>query len=281
MKHATVFFLLGCLVLVTVMVGGCAPAEEEAAVAAESAEPPPPPKPEPGEFVTIPAGEFIMGTDERPDNAKDKPTLNEPEHTVDLPAYQIGVYEVTNAEFAKFQIESDYAAEGNWRQFYNIQKGDHPVANVTWQDAQEYCKWAGGRLPTEQEWEKAARGTDGRPYPWGEEYSGGRGNTNDAGVGNTVEVGEMNDESPFGLRDTFGNVTEWTSDKLAPYPNSPSRRDPNYRKGYIVVRGASYAIKGTSFYVYIRGAYLPKSQYGIGFRCAKDVASAEGEQESS
>ncbi len=223
-----------------------------------------------------------MGSDERPANAKDKPQIWEPEHKVDLPAFQISVFETTNIEFATFEGESDYRTEGNWRQFFNVENGYSPVANVTFQDAVEYCKWAGGRLPTEQEWEKAARGTDGRIFPWGNEYSLGMANTNDAGSGNTVEVGSMEgDVSPYGVHDTFGNVVEWTSDELKAYPNSPARRDPNFGRNYTVVRGASYAIRGNSFYLYIRGAYLKKSQFGIGFRCAKDVPAPAGEDQAN
>ncbi len=276
MKHPSFVLLLAVSILVPLMFSACAPAGE---VAEGPSEPPPPPPPMPGDFVTVPEGEFIMGSDERPDTAKNQPQLYEPEHKVTLPAFEISIFEVTNGEFARFQIESDYVAEGNWRQYYNIGKEDYPVANVTFQDAQEYCKWIGGRLPTEQEWEKAARGTDGRPYPWGDEYNALNSNTNDTGTGNTVEAGYVSaDESPYGVHDLFGNVTEWTSDKLQPYPKSPARRDPNFTRGYIVVRGASYAIRGSSFKLFTRGAYLPKSQFGIGFRCVKDLPQEGGEE---
>ncbi len=277
MKHyPTPLLLLVALIGLLVFAAGCTPAEDTATLEpTEPTEPPPPPKPRPGDYVTIPAGSLKMGSNERPGS---KPDLAEPEHEVEVPEYMIGVFEITNGEFARFQIESDYLAEGDWRKFYSIGKEDFPVANVTWQDAQEYCKWAGARLPTEPEWERAARGPENLPFPWGTEWSSRSGNCNELGYKNTLEVGQVaSDLSAFGLHDTMCNVTEWTSDKLAPYPRSPARGNPNFRRGYIVVRGASYAIRGRSFRLWTRGAYLPKSQYGIGFRCAKDVPSAADE----
>ncbi len=270
MKKAVFCLLLVVLLGVSGLFYGCSKTEE-APPADSSSEPPPPPRKMPGEYVTIPAGEFELGSDQRPEKDP-KPQFYEPAHKVDLPAYQIGIFEVTNGEFIKFQLESDYSAEGNWRQFYGIGKEDHPVANVTFQDAEAYCKWAGGRLPTEAEWEKAARGPEGYAFPWGNEWKDASCNCNEAGYSNVVPVGEVaGDVSGYGVHDTLGNVTEWTSDKFKPYPNSPKKSDPNYNKGFIVVRGASYAIKGRSFSLWIRGAYLPKSQYGIGFRCVKDL----------
>jgi formylglycine-generating enzyme required for sulfatase activity len=86
------------------------------------------------------------------------------------------------------------------------------------------------------------------------------------------------DVSGYGVHDMMGNVTEWTSDKLSPYPGNKDSRNANYRRGYISVRGASYAIKGASFKLWTRGAYLPKSQYGIGFRCVRDIETEGGEE---
>lgn len=277
MKHyLTPLWLLVTVIGVVVVAAGCTPAEEAAPIEpAAPAEPPPPPRARPGDYVTVPAGTFKMGTDERPGP---QPDLAEPEHEVELPEYMMGVFEVTNGEFVKFQIESDYVAEGDWRKFYSIGKEDFPVSNVTWQDADEFCKWSGGRLPTEAEWERAARGPENLPYPWGPKWSSRQGNCNELGYRNTVEVGQVpGDVSAFGVHDMMCNVTEWTNDKLAPYPRSPARGNPNFRRGYFVVRGASYAIRGSSFKLWTRGAYLPKAQYGIGFRCAKDVPSAAGE----
>jgi formylglycine-generating enzyme required for sulfatase activity len=266
-----------CLILLP---PACGPAPEpEPELPAEPVEEGPP-KPPHGAFVTIPAGEFTMGSDIRPDHLKDRPALHEPEHTVDLPAYQIHVYEVTNAEFTRFQIESDYVAEGDWRSFSSMEKAYYPVANVTLEDAKAYCAWVGGRLPSEAEWEKAARSSDGRPYPWGDKWDPTKSNCNEMGFANLVEVGQIEaDRSPYGVQDMMGNAQEWTRDKLAPYPKSPARRDPNFKRGFYSARGGSYAIKGGSIALWTRGAYLPKGQFGTGFRCVKEVEETPAESE--
>ena len=247
-----------------------APVDEGAAVA--------PTQPAPGEMVLIPAGEFTMGSD-----LQRTPPLEVPEHTVDLPSYYIDVYEVTHGEWIRFLTESDYDPKGDWRRFYSIGKEDYPVGNVTWEDAQAYCEAAGKRLPTEAEWEKAARGTDGLKYPWGEVWES-KANTEEHGARNNIEVGEMpEDKSPFGVYDMMGNAQEWTAEELAPYPDNPDRRDESFRRNFMAVRGGSYAIRGRSMGLYTRSAYLPDAQYGIGVRCARDSeeAAQEAEEEAS
>ncbi len=264
--------------LLGLLAPACAPAQEM------EPEPPPaaveegPPEPQHGDFATVPAGEFLMGSNIRPD--ENRPALHEPEHTVDLPAYQIHVFEVTNAEFTRFQIESEYVAQGDWRNFASIEKGYFPVANVTWKDAKAYCEWIGGRLPTEAEWEKAARGPEGWAYPWGDKWDPTKSNCNEKGHRNLIEVGEIEtDRSAYGVRDMMGNAQEWISEKLAPYPRSPARRDANFQRGFIAARGGSYAIKGASTTLWSRGAYVPRGQYGTGFRCAKDADLEEAASE--
>jgi formylglycine-generating enzyme required for sulfatase activity len=237
-----------------------------------------PAQPEPGEMVLIPAGEFIMGSD-----LERTPPLEVPEHTVELPAYYIDVYEVTHGEWIRFLTENDYSPEGDWRRFYNIGKEDHPVGNVTWEDARTYCEAAGKRLPTEAEWEKAGRGTDGLKYPWGEVWES-KANTEEHGMRNSIEVGEMaEDKSPFGVYDMMGNSQEWTADKLEPYPDNPDRRNESFRRDFIAVRGGSYAMRGRSMALYMRSAYLMDAQYGIGFRCVRDSEKAvqEGEEDQA
>jgi formylglycine-generating enzyme required for sulfatase activity len=250
----------------------CAPAEEQAvegeALPAEPLEE----RPEPGDMVMIPAGEFTMGSDEKAGNP---PTAN-PAHPVDLPAYEIDVFEVTNGGFARFQIEGEYAAEGDWRSFYTIGKEDIPVANVTWQDAKEYCAWAGKRLPTEAEWEKAARGPEGLGFPWGDDFDWENSNTNEYGVRNLLDVGSLEeDKSAYGAYDMFGNVQEWTSEILKPYKGNKAGKIPAFNGKYVAVRGASYALKGDSMYLWTRSGYYPKSQFGLGFRCARDVEETQ------
>jgi formylglycine-generating enzyme required for sulfatase activity len=242
-----------------------------------------PTQPAPGEMVLIPAGEFIMGSD-----LARTPPLEVPEHTVDLPSYYMDVYELTNGEWIQFLTESDYGPKGDWRRFYSIGKEDYPVVNVTWEDAKTYCKASGKRLPTEAEWEKAARGTDGLKYPWGEVWKS-ESNTEEHGVRNNIEVGEMPaDRSPFGIYDMMGNTQEWTANELEPYPDNPDSRDESFRNNFMAVRGGSYAMRGRSMALYMRSAYLADAQYGIGFRCARDSEETvqeseegEGEEEGS
>ena len=266
----------------TLLAAACTPAQEVESDAPSEPVEESPPKPQHGDFVTIPAGEFTMGSDIRPDGLKDRPALYEPEHTVDLPAYQIHVFEVTNAEFTRFQIEGDYVAEGDWRRFSSIEKGYYPVANVTWEDAKGYCEWIGGRLPTEAEWEKAARSPDGRPYPWGDKWDPTKSNCNEKGHQTLVEVGEIEtDSSPYDVRDMMGNVQEWVSDEFMAYPRSPARENPYFQRGWFSARGGSYAIKGKSSPLWTRAAYLPRGQYGTGFRCAKDVEGEASEGEGN
>jgi formylglycine-generating enzyme required for sulfatase activity len=265
--------ILVALVSFLLWFSACAPAEEtvteEAPVPAESMEA----KPMPGDMVTIPAGEFTMGSDDKAGN----PPTSSPAHTVDLPAYEIDVFEVTNGDFARFQIDSDYSAEGDWRSFYTIGKEDFPVANVTWEDAKAYCEWAGKRLPTEAEWEKAARGPNGYAYPWGDVFDWTKSNTNEHGVRDTVEVGSVAyDVSDYGVHDMLGNVQEWTGEMLKAYKGNNAKGVVAFNGRYVAVRGSSYAMKGGSMWLWTRSGFFPKSQFGIGFRCVKDL-EAEGE----
>lgn len=258
-----------------VLLLGCSkPAEQAPAEQAEApAEEQGPPKAQVGDMIQIPAGEFIMGSNEKREG---RPPLDAPQRKVHLPAYSIDAYEVTFGQFIKFVTESGYEPEGNWRQFYTIGKEDHPVANVTWKDAQEYAKWAGKRLPTEAEWEKAARGPDGSDYPWGNQWDNSKSNCNELGFRDIVEVGQIEtDRSSYGVYDMMGNVQEWTSDMLKPYPGSPVRGDEIFQRGYVAVRGGSYAMKGGSMTLWMRSGYFPKSQFGLGFRCVKDAEPAQ------
>jgi formylglycine-generating enzyme required for sulfatase activity len=253
---------------------GCA--QEEPVTEQGAPEEPQEEKPLPGDMVLIPAGEFTMGSDEKAGN----PPTASPAHAVDLPAYEIDVYEVTNGDFARFQIESDYSAEGDWRSFYTIGKEDFPVANVTWEDAKAFCEWAGKRLPTEEEWEKAARGPEGFAYPWGDVFDWTKANTNEHGVRDTVEVGSIEyDKSPYGVYDMMGNVQEWTSEMLEPYKGNTAKGVVAFNGKYVATRGASYAMKGDSMWLWTRSGFFPKSQFGIGFRCVRDVETEEAAEE--
>ena len=216
-----------------------APAEP-ARLPFEPAKTPDPAEPEPDrlpfepETVPVPAGPFLMGSDQAKDpQAKDNET---PQQRITLPAYRIGKYPVTVGEFRPF-IEADgYAEERFWTTAgwarreqgvwtapgYRDQKqwadDDRlPVIGVRWYEAVAYCRWLAEvtgrpyRLPSEAEWEKAARGTDGRIYPWGDDWRAGLCNTEDARIGRTTPVGQFSPagDSPYGIADMAGNVDDW------------------------------------------------------------------------
>lgn len=152
------------------------------------------------EMVHIPTGEFPMGGEKKP---------------VSVEAFYIDRYPVTNAEYKRFVDATGHSPPQHWRRgTYSEGKADHPVVYVRWSDAAAYAEWAGKRLPTEAEWEKAARGIDGREYPWGNEFDKDRCNTNESGIWDTTPVGKYSPggDSPYGVGDVAGNVWEWTAD---------------------------------------------------------------------
>ena len=231
--------------------------------------------PEPNEMVLIPAGDFIMGTDNRlPDEG--------PEHMVTLPAYYIDKYEVTNLQYKKFIDDTDRKSPSHFRnRTYPEGKADHPVTYVNWFDADAYCSWAGKRLPTDAEWEKAARGEHGRIFPWGNEFDINNANTPVRWEaleteGDTTPVGSFPaGASPYGLYDMSGNVWEWTSSWYLPYPGNQHKTE-NYGETYKVLKGGSWW--DCSFYKcgisapsYNRAFFLQGTRNNsFGFRCAKD-----------
>jgi serine/threonine-protein kinase len=176
------------------------------------------------EFVLVPAGEFLMGSDP----AKDKYANDDeqPQHVLTLPDYYIGKYPVTNAQYAAFVQATGHEAGDKWLKKGWLSAGkiqfpsggeDHPAIYVSWHDAVAFCRWASQqsdyliRLPTEAEWEKAARGTDGRIYPWGNQPPTAELCNFRRGVGDTTPVGKYSPQgdSPYGVADMSGNVWEW------------------------------------------------------------------------
>jgi formylglycine-generating enzyme required for sulfatase activity len=234
------------------------------------------------DFVEVPAGSFTMGAERSRDPlAYDN---ERPEHTVDVPAFFIARHEVTVAEFSKF------AQAGKW----SIDPGaiagpsDHPVTLVSWTDALAYCRWLeatlkassstpprlaralrdGWRvtLPTEAEWEKAARGSDRRRYPWGDEPRRDRANFGSAGpapVGRTACP-----ECAHGLSDMAGNVWEWTRSPMQPYPYDPSDDRSNLDADALwVIRGGGFADTPQLIRTTTRTAAEPGARRAfIGFR---------------
>ncbi len=251
-------------------IAACAKKEEPAS---QQAAAPAAPTVTPGEMVLIPAGQFIFGSSDDKDNA------SYPEQKIELPAFWIDKYEVTNKEFLDFAIKNSYQGEGakegkDWRQFFTPDKANYPVLFITWNDAKAYCESLGKRLPTEEEWEKAARGTDGRRYPWGNEWDASKSNTYEAGLRNPGAVGEFPDISPYQVHDMLGNVQEWTASWYKGYKGNPKKGE-NFGERFRVVRGASARIYGSRAHLWDRSAYIPQSLYDFGCRCAKDATPEE------
>lgn len=238
-------------------------------------------------MILIPAGEFLMGSDDVDASGKSQEFgfneplyLNEhPKRIIQVKAFYIDKYEVTNGEFKQFLRNLQKYTETQIQTLVErlqMQQDNLPVRNITWFKADEYCRFVGKRLPTEAEWEKAARGTDGREYPWGNDWNpdyvnAGQGEA-DLTPGGSFEDGK----SPYGVYDLAGNVMEWTADWYEPYPGA-EYQSPNYGKKRRVVRGGSWG--GVGHYViphYFRVAYrfnFPPDQAfnDVGFRCAKNA----------
>ncbi len=222
-------------------------------------------------MVTIPAGEFIMGEDFT------KKSLG-PRHSVYLDDYEIDQYPVTNFYYQTFVKETHREPPQSWMgSRLPPGKGNHPVSFVNWFDANDYCEWAGKRLPTEAEWEKAARGTDGRMFPWGKKYRKQHANVSQEEINDTSPVNAFPlGKSPYGLYDMAGNVFQWTSDWFLPYPGNKAPH-PNFGTTLRVLRGGSFFDCsnyrcGISFQTFNRIALLPQT-YAIsaGFRCARSL----------
>jgi iron(II)-dependent oxidoreductase len=230
----------------------------------------------PNQMVLIPAGKFLMGTDIRLSDEG-------PQHTVTLPPYYIDMFEVTNLQYKKFNDAVNGRSPLHWRnRTFPQGKADHPVVFVTWDNANEYCHWAGKRLPTDQEWEKAARGTDGRMFPWGDEFNTFKANTplrwqEIGGLGDTTPVGSFEEgNSPYGLYDMSGNVWEWTDSWYKAYPGNKIGSE-SYGERYKTLKGGSWF--DCSFYkcgisapVFNRAFFAKKVKNdSFGFRCAKNL----------
>ena len=222
-------------------------------------------------MVLVPAGEFLMGSSSG--DADERPVRR-----VYLDAFFFDKDQLTVGQYAKFLETTSHVAPPEWNIMRRPMHQKRPVVNVDWTDAAAYCKWAGKRLPTEAEWEKAARGTDGRTYPWGDEPpSRFHGNmkkelwNNHMGL---TPVGMFEDgKSPYGVNDMAGNVWEWVSDWYDPdyYKTGPLRNPTGPPTGdYKVVRGGSWGSGPEGLRSAERETHLPSFQgYGTGLRCAK------------
>ena len=200
--------------------------------------------------VEIPAGAFLM--------RKEK-------DTVELAAFLISRYPTTNEDYLAFTRETGHRIPKWPLNGFPSDQARHPVVNVSWEDAEAYADWSGGRLPSEAEWEKAARGTDGRLYPWGMKFKAENCNTSEAKTEGTHPVdAHPGGASPYGIMDMSGNTWEWTSTL--------------YEKGadWRVLKGGAWDFKGfkdarCSYRVY----FVPTFRnHAVGFRCCWDLPQA-------
>lgn len=254
------------------------------------------------EMVRIPAGEFIMGSDKKIDRVAYRSEF--PQRRVYLDAYEIDKYEVTNLHYLKYILATGKLPQLDWRyDGGNFQESmaNHPIMHVSWYDADNYCRWAGKRLPSEAEWEKAARGEDGRLNPWGNQSAG----LSRANFGRTGLSGPVRDRperllmypplisvdkydnavSPYGLYQTLGNVSEWVNDwydqdyyKAAPDRN-PKGPETGTQKAF---RGGGWMDSTTTMRVAMRNGTDPTTKINwMGFRCARDAKEDTGAKISS
>lgn len=260
------------------------PASETSVEVESMAESTPGEDPISAEMVTIPAGPFVRGTesggfDERP------------QRTIHLDAFSIDRYEVTNHQYQQFVLATGHRKPGlpaRYAKSGGRMKGtNQPVVYVSWDDATEYCRWIGKRLPTEAEWEKAMRGGDGRLWPWGnrEQANGANWARVQDGYEVSAPVGSFQDDkSPYGVMDGAGNVIEWVDDWYAEtyYKGSPDQNPPSPEYGtYRVLRGGSYTTTGGDVRITSRSKMMPDFRdETIGFRCAISSAGTRGEGEA-
>ena len=237
------------------------------------------------DMVLIPAGSFTMGSDNGPADER-------PAHQVQLPAFAIDRIPISNAQFALFLNSVGYVNSKGER-LYDVddedarihQRGDkwdadigfenHPVVEVSWFGARDYCEWAKKRLPTEAEWEKAARGTDGRRFPWGNSHPDRSRAKFNAGWNRTAPVESFpRGASPFGVLDLSGNAWEWVSSAYFPYPYNPTDGRENLEGGPVRgTRGGGHDSSPEEITTTQRGRTLSRNfrsgHHNIGFRCVR------------
>jgi len=232
-------------------------------------------------MVAVKAGVFVMGISpksisniiKRFGGKREDFITSTPKSMLDLPAFKIDKFEVTNEMYKKFVDSKKHKAPKDWRKgVYPKGKKYFPVVNVSYNDALAYAKWAGKRLPTEQEWEKAARGPNpksGRIFPWGIRFKTYDANTKEDGYEKTRKVGEYErGVSPYGLYDMIGNVAEWTSSSYGPYPEN--KEFPTVKGDYKVVRGGAFdSYKHTAIISYREKMSPDSVSPRVGFRCVE------------
>ena len=236
-------------------------------------------------MVVIPAGAFAMGSDDGPDDER-------PAHPINLATFEVDRLPVTNTQFAEF-LDATGTHNKNGERLYDHDDPDarihrsgnhwaadrgyenHPVVEPAWAGARDYCAWRGKRLPTEAEWEKAARGNDARKYPWGNTPPDPKRARFAMRFNDTAPVdGFLAGASPYGVLDMAGNAWEWVSSAYRPYPYSPSDGREDLKAGPIrATRGGGHDSPAEEITTTQRGRSLSRNpasgHHNIGFRCAK------------
>lgn len=221
-------------------------------------------KPPPG-MLLVRGGKFMMGTNDAVARDEWKPA-----HEVEVADFFLDKDEVTNREYQEF-VKSGYPYPPHWKGGeFEPGEGDLPVTNITWDDAKNYAQFRNKRLPTEAEWEYAARGKENRLYPWGNDWDPKKSNSKADERKKPVNVGSyIEGKSWCGAFDMAGNVAEWVDDE---YHNYPQSKAPSQPPGLRVFRGGGFNLDKEEIKSYVRWAVAPSSQFPyVGFRCAKDI----------
>jgi formylglycine-generating enzyme required for sulfatase activity len=241
------------------------------------------------EMIRIPAGPFTMGSNTGPEDER-------PAHNVTLAAFDIDAFPITNADFAKFLTALDlrnargekrYDEDDNDARIHRVNDRwradlgyeNHPVVEPSWVGARDYCVWLGKNLPTEAQWEKAARGTDARPYPWGTDLPNENRARFSAGYNQTTRVDAFPDgRSAYGVWSMAGNAWEWVSSAYRPYPYRSDDGRENMEAGPVrSTRGGGHDSPATEITTTQRGRNLSRApragHHNISFRCVRDERS--------
>lgn len=239
----------------------------------------------PPEMVLIPAGEFIMGSNDVDSSGSQGELGNKkpwyldehPQRKVSVAEFMIDRYEVTNQDYFDFVQKRQRKPPPSWKEGrYPEGEASFPVVDVNWFEADDYCRWRGKRLPTEAEWEKAARGPHGYLYVWGNQFDPKKANVSAGGHGDITPVGRWKeDRSFYGVFDMNGNVMEWVSDWYLPYPGG-DYQSPDFGEQFKIAKGDAFGESGHySLTIFSRLSFRqniePIARYPfLGFRCAKD-----------
>lgn len=229
----------------------------------------------PAGMVLIPSGSFTLGaSSEDGIEGIDVGVDQIPRHRISLKSFYIDQNEVTVGEYRQFVQQTRHQEPCIWTDpGFSKPPDQETLSDVSYFDAEAYCEWKGKRLPTEEEWEKAARGTDGRRWPWGNDFYKERTNTLESGLKKVVPPETFQgDVSPYGVHDMAGNVMEWTSSWYEPYPGNTLKRTA-FGKKFKILRGGTWSESATPFArTTHRFPVLPSiAQPDFGIRCAKDV----------